>query len=130
VTLVGDGLEVPCIDGSERPYLSFDAAASTASLPSVLKRVEEFVPWYSSIHRGAGYKSQVATAAYEDARGAALAFAGDRGPDDVAIICRNTTEALNHLAYRLRLDPRDVVVSTVVEHHANFLPWGRIATCR
>lgn len=71
VTLVGDGLEVPCVDGSERPYLSFDAAASTASLPSVLKRVEEFVPWYSSIHRGAGYKSQVATAAYEDARGAA-----------------------------------------------------------
>jgi selenocysteine lyase/cysteine desulfurase len=60
-----------------------------------------------------------------------LAFAG-RDPDgtDVAILCRNTTEAINHLAYRLRLGPTDVVVTTVVEHHANLLPWGRVAERR
>ena len=46
----------------------------------------------------------------------------------MAIICRNTTEAINHLAYRLRLEPDDVVVTTVVEHHANLLPWARL--CR
>ena len=45
----------------------------------------------------------------------------------MAILCRNTTEAINHLAYRLRLEPDDVVVTTVVEHHANLLPWGRVA---
>ena len=61
VPLVGDGMPVPCADGSERPYLSLDAAASTAALGPVLARVEEFLPWYSSVHRGAGYKSQVAT---------------------------------------------------------------------
>ena len=48
----------------------------------------------------------------------------------MAILCRNTTEAINHLAYRLRLDPTDVVVTTVVEHHANLLPWGRVAERR
>ncbi len=48
----------------------------------------------------------------------------------MAIFCRNTTEAINHLAYRLQLRPRDVVVTTVVEHHANLLPWGRVATRR
>ena len=136
--LVGDGMPVPCVDGTERPYLSFDAAASTGALSQVLAGVEAFVPWYSSIHRGAGYKSQLATAAYEDARTAALGFArpgryaghGRPAGDDVAIICRNTTEALNHLAYRLRLGPQDVVVTTVVEHHANLLPWSRAATCR
>ena len=48
----------------------------------------------------------------------------------MAIICRNTTEALNHLAYRLRLAPGDVVVTTVAEHHANLLPWSRAAACR
>jgi selenocysteine lyase/cysteine desulfurase len=48
----------------------------------------------------------------------------------VAIICRNTTEAINHLAYRLRLEPSDVVVTTVVEHHANLLPWARLAARR
>jgi len=133
VPLVGDGMPVPCADGRERPYLSFDAAASTGALGEVLAAVEAFVPRYSSVHRGAGYKSQLATAAYEDARAAALSFARPGRPaagDDVAIICRNTTEALNHLAYRLRLSRQDVVVTTVVEHHANLLPWSRAATCR
>jgi hypothetical protein len=121
---------VPCADGVERAYLSLDAAASTAALPEVLARVDSFVPWYSSVHRGAGWKSQIATAAYEDARAAALRFAGREDRDDVAIICRNTTEAINHLAYRLDLRPDDVVVTTVVEHPANLLPWGRLARRR
>jgi selenocysteine lyase/cysteine desulfurase len=131
VPLLGDGMPVPCADGTERPYLSLDAAASTAALEPVMARVAEFIPWYSSVHRGAGYKSQVATCAYEDARSAALFFAGrSSGEEDVAIICRNTTEALNHLAYRLRLARDDVVVTTVAEHHANLLPWSRAAACR
>jgi selenocysteine lyase/cysteine desulfurase len=129
ITLVGDGMDVPCVDGQTRPYLNLDAAASTNALPVVADRVHEFLPWYSSVHRGAGYKSRQATAAYEEARVAALAFAGRRPDgDDVAIICRNTTEAINHLAYRLQLEPADVVVTTVVEHHANLLPWARL--CR
>jgi len=70
------------------------------------------------VHRGAGYKSQLATAAYEDAREAIRRFAGRSDRDDVAIICRNTTEAINHLAYRLPLRPTDVVLTTVVEHPA------------
>ena len=60
-----------------------------------------------------------------------LRFAGRPADgDDIAIICRNTTEAINHLAYRLRLSPDDVVVSTVVEHHANLLPWARTSRRR
>ena len=130
IPLVGDARPVPCADGGERPYLSFDAASSTSALPSVFRRVKEFIPWYSSVHRGAGYKSQLSTAAYEAAREAVLAFAGRSGRDDVAIICRNTTEAINHLAYRLQLAKSDIVVTTVIEHHANVLPWSRLATCR
>jgi selenocysteine lyase/cysteine desulfurase len=128
--LIGDDLDVPCLDGLERPYLNLDAAAPTSALPAVADRVAQFLPWYSSVHRGAGYKSQLATAAYEDARQQIRCFAGRADSDDVAIICRNTTEGINHLAYRLRLDPNDVVVTTVVEHHANLLPWARVATCR
>jgi len=129
--LVGTGLPVPCLDGTDRPAVELDQAASTQAHPDVAARVEEFLPWYSSVHRGAGFRSRRATAAYEDARQAVLAFAG-RAPDgpDVAILCRNTTEAINHLVYRLRLRPTDVVVTTVVEHHANLLPWGRVAERR
>jgi selenocysteine lyase/cysteine desulfurase len=92
--------------------------------------VEEFVPRYSSVHRGAGYKSRRATETYEAARAGILAFAGGHSERDVAIVCRNTTEAINHLAYRLNLAPDDVVLTTVVEHHANLLPWARVATRR
>jgi selenocysteine lyase/cysteine desulfurase len=136
---VGDDVQAPCVDGIERRYVNLDTAASTSAFPEVLTAVEHFVPTYSSVHRGAGYKSRVATEAYEAARATALAFSrGGRsegyhpspGRDDVAILCRNTTEAINHLAYRLRLDPDDVVLTTVVEHHANLLPWGRVALRR
>jgi selenocysteine lyase/cysteine desulfurase len=130
VRLVGDDLAVPCVDGLERTYLSLDAAASTSALPAVAQRVADFLPRYSSVHRGAGWKSQRSTLEYEEARAAALAFAGKDPVHDVAIICRNTTEAINHLAYRLRLEPDDTVVTTVVEHHANLLPWARLAQRR
>jgi selenocysteine lyase/cysteine desulfurase len=131
VALAGDGDLVPCVDGLERPYLNLDAAASTSALPAVVDRVAQFVPSYSSVHRGAGFRSRQATAAYERARASALAFAGraEHGPD-VAIICRNTTEAINHLAYRLRLAPNDVVLTSVIEHHANLLPWARLCERR
>ena len=130
VPLVGDGMLVPCVDGLERPYVALDSAASTGVLEPVLRRVEEFLPSYSGVHRGSGYKSQFSTDAYESARDAILSFAGREGRDDVAIICRNTTEAINHLAYRLRLRFDDVVVTSVVEHHSNLLPWSRVASRR
>ena len=130
VRLVGDGMLVPCVDGNERPYVALDTAASTGALEPVLRRVNEFLPVYSAVHRGSGYKSQLSTDAYEDARQAALGFAGREGRDDVAVICRNTTEALNHLAYSLRLCPDDIVVTSVAEHHSNLLPWSRVATRR
>jgi selenocysteine lyase/cysteine desulfurase len=121
---------VPVIDGSERPYVNVDFAASTSALASVADAVTAFMPSYSSVHRGAGFRSRQSTTAFESARRHALAFCGGERTGDIAILCRNTTEALNHLAYRLRLDPDDVVLTTVVEHHANLLPWGRVARRR
>ncbi len=130
-SLVGSGQTVPCIDGVDRRAVELDQAASTQALPDAANRVAEFLPWYSSVHRGAGFRSRRATGAYEQARNAVLEFAGRApGGPDVAILCRNTTEAINHLAYRLQLRPADVVVTSVVEHHANLLPWGRVAERR
>ncbi|HXB38699.1 MAG TPA: aminotransferase class V-fold PLP-dependent enzyme, partial [Acidimicrobiales bacterium] len=90
--LVGAHALVPCVDGTERPYRDLDCAASTPALESVAARVDEFLPWYSSVHRGAGYKSRRATAAYEDARESARRFARrPAGGDDVVVLVRNTT---------------------------------------
>ena len=131
VALVGDALPVPCVDGAERPCLPFDVASATGALPQVLDAVEGFLPWYSSAECRVDYKAQASVLAYESTRLATLAFAG-RGPDsdDVAVICQNATEAIDHLAVRLGLGSGDVVVTTVAEHHANLLPWWRAASCR
>ncbi len=130
VRAVGAGMELPCLDGVERPYVDLDCAASTPCSVAVGAAVDGFLPSYSSVHRGAGFKSRLSTSAYEAARHLALRHAGREGGADTAVVCRNTTEALNHLAFRLRLERDDVVLTTVVEHHANLLPWARYARRR
>lgn len=72
-------------------------------LVAVKQAVDELLPWYSSVHRGAGYKSLLATDAYEDAREAVRLFVGGRG-DDAVVFTRNTTDALNLLAAALTPD--------------------------
>ena len=121
-TLIGDDVEVPCVDGRVERYVNLDYAASTPVMADVWAAVEAFVPWYSSVHRGTGVKSQVSTAAFEDAREDVKAFVGARADDEVVFV-RNTTEAINVLAAALPAGSR--VLTSPVEHHANMLPWRR-----
>ncbi len=122
--LCGRDLEVPLAGGGSARYANLDCAASTPAMEAVVTLVEQALPWYSSVHRGAGFASQVSTRLYEAAREAVREFAG-AGPDDVVIFVRNTTDAVNTLAHCLSLGPGQVVLSTAVEHHANLLPWRR-----
>lgn len=130
--VVGGDTPVPLVDGRSVPYANLDYAASAPALEAVAARVVEVLPLYASVHRGAGYLSQVSTALYEASRAAVARFAGAR-PDDVAVITRNTTDALNLLAGCVPEGGRVLVLD--VEHHANLLPWvrsvrgsGRVAT--
>lgn len=124
--LAGHDLQVPLADGELRTYVNLDYAASTPAMERVVDAVNEFLPWYSSVHRGAGFPSQVSTRAHEAARREIADFVGAR-PSDTVVFVRNTTEALNVLATCLELAPGHVVLSTAVEHHANMLPWRRCA---
>src|SRR5580700_11816216 len=124
--LVGQDLEVQLASGEGRTYVNLDMAASTPAMEAVADAVIEFLPWYSSVHRGAGFASQVSTRAYEAAREAVGTFVGARSTDTVVFV-RNTTEALNLLTHCLVLRPGHSVLSTIVEHHANMLPWRRLA---
>lgn len=124
--LAGHDLQVPLADGELRPYVNLDYAASTPAMERVVDSVNAFLPWYSSVHRGAGFPSQVSTRAHEAARTVIAEFVGAR-PSDHVVFVRNTTEALNLLATCLELAPGHVVLSTAVEHHANMLPWRRCA---
>jgi selenocysteine lyase/cysteine desulfurase len=127
--LVGSAQQVPLVQGGQVPYANLDYAASAPALESVAVRVNEILPRYASVHRGAGYASRVCTAAYESARGEIASFLGT-GRNDVVIFTRNTTDALNLLASAAP----GPVVHLDVEHHANLLPWqasrGRVVTAQ
>ncbi len=117
-SVVGATTLVPLADGTTTTYANLDIAASAPALEAVAARIEQILPWYASVHRGAGYLSQVATSLYESARTIIAEFCGARS-DDLTVIVRNTTDAVNLLA---TATPGDVLVLDV-EHHANLLPW-------
>lgn len=130
--VVGADTEVPLVTGDVVRYANLDPAASAPCLEHVHDVVRRLLPLYASVHRGAGYLSQVCTEVYEQARATVAAFVGARG-DDVTVFTRNTTDALTLLA---RCVPEGAGVLTLdIEHHANLLPWQqrgdhRVVTAR
>ena len=121
--IVGIDQQVPLLDGRLRPYINLDNAASTPALQPVYDRVNAFLPWYSSVHRGMGFKSQLSSWAYEQAHEEVLRFVGADPAEHVVILGRNTTEAINKMARRFPLQDGGIVLGSVMEHHSSDLPW-------
>ncbi|WP_222264213.1 aminotransferase class V-fold PLP-dependent enzyme [Modestobacter marinus] len=118
--LTGAATEVPVLSGGTVRYVDLDAAASTRPLTAVAAAVTDTLPVYASVHRGAGYLSQLSTALYESARATVAGFVDARA-GDVCVITRNTTDALNLLAGCVPLGEAVLVLDG--EHHADLLPW-------
>src|SRR5579859_2623205 len=125
--VLGVKTEVPLFDGKHVRYVNLDSAASTPPLVRVQQAIDRFAPWYSSVHRGSGYKSRLSTHLYEHARDVVIRFTGANPATHEVIFVRNTTEALNLLAHRILLEPGELVLTTRLEHHSNLLPWYRRA---
>ncbi len=121
--VVGVDVPVPTLDGRMVPYVNLDNAASTPAFVDVAETVERFLPYYASVHRGTGYSSRLSTRVYEDARRVVGDFVGADPERDVVVFAKNTTEALNKLARAITLDDDAVVLTTILEHHSNDLPW-------
>jgi cysteine desulfurase / selenocysteine lyase len=123
--VVGIDTRVPVLDGTERPYVFLDNAASTPALRPVVRCIEEFLPWYSGVHRGTGFKSLLATEAFDIAHDVVAEFVGADPLTQSVIFLKNTTECVNKLASRANLKPDDLVITTLTEHHSNDLPWRK-----
>jgi len=122
--IVGVDTKIPLKNGREVTAINFDNAASTPPFISVLNEIVQFAPWYSSIHRGTGYKSQVSSDLYDYSREIVADFVNADLADKSIIYVKNTTEGINKLSYRLLDHYRDgVILSTFMEHHSNDLPW-------
>ncbi|MCM2414584.1 MULTISPECIES: aminotransferase class V-fold PLP-dependent enzyme [unclassified Streptomyces] len=118
--VLGEDVTVPLVTGGEVTYAALDYAASAPALQRVWDDVAAYAPYYGSVHRGAGYLSQLSTDLFESSRVTVAEFLGCRA-DDQVIFTRSTTDSLNLLAAALPADCQVFVFET--EHHASLLPW-------
>ncbi len=116
------------VDGRRLIYL--DSAASSQTPQRVLDAMDEYYETLrSNVERGVYRISEVATGRYEQARTRLARFLGAPSPEGV-VFTKNVTEAINLVAYswvRRRLGPGDALLTTEMEHHANFVPWWHAA---
>ncbi|MER5887726.1 aminotransferase class V-fold PLP-dependent enzyme [Streptomyces sp. NPDC001941] len=118
--VLGRDVTVPLVTGGEVSYAALDYGASAPALQRVWDDVAAYAPYYGSVHRGAGYLSQLSTDLFENSRRTVHEFLGCR-PDDQVVFTRSTTDSLNLLARALPADCQVFVFET--EHHASLLPW-------
>ncbi|MCU0888655.1 MAG: SufS family cysteine desulfurase [Rubritepida sp.] len=109
-----------------RPLVFLDSGASAQKPRAVIEAMTRFMETsYANVHRGAYRLSEMATEAYEAARGAVQGFLGAARPEEI-VFTRNATEAFNLVAHgfgRHLLKPGQVVLVSEMEHHANLVPW-------
>lgn len=109
------------------PQLVYLDSTATALKPhSVVQKLEEYYTQYSAnIFRGVYKISEKATQEYEATRVAVARFLHASRPEEV-VFTGNTTGSLNLIAYSLGrqiVDEKSEVVTTIMEHHSNFVPW-------
>lgn len=123
--VVGTETNVPIENGTFVKSINFDNAATTPPLYQVVSDLNQFTEWYSSVHRGKGYKSTYCSDVFENARDVVKNFIGADKQKDNVVFTKGTTESINILAHCLKEqdDRRDIVISTWMEHAANDLPW-------
>jgi cysteine desulfurase/selenocysteine lyase len=114
------------IEGKKLVYL--DSGATSQKPTSVLQAEREYYEKHNAnVHRGAHTLGDEATQMYQESREKVANFINVRSEE--IIFVRNTTEAINLVSYAWGLDALqagDVVVTTVMEHHANMVPWQQI----
>lgn len=115
---------------NEKPIIYLDSAATSLKPQFVLDSMWKYYTEYTAnIHRGIYTLSEEATVAYDQARKKISTFIGSKNPQEI-IFTRNTTEALNLVAStfgRAYVSAEDSIVTTLLEHHANFIPWQQLS---
>jgi cysteine desulfurase/selenocysteine lyase len=109
-----------------KPLVYLDNAASAQKPKAVLDRLTRaYTSEYANVHRGLHFLANAATEAYEGAREKVAGFL-NAGRSDEIVFTRGATEAINLVAQtfgRERIGPGDEIVLSIMEHHANIVPW-------
>lgn len=113
-----------------KPLVYLDSTATSQKPEQVIHTLDEYYRKYNAnIHRGIYSIAEEATARHEEARKKLQKFINAKSWREI-IFVRNTTEAINLVAYawgRANINPGDEIVSTLLEHHSNIVPWQLLA---
>jgi cysteine desulfurase/selenocysteine lyase len=109
-----------------KPLTYLDNGASAQKPQAVIDAVTRaYAEEYSNVHRGLHTLSNLATDRYEAVRGTIARFLGAADEREI-VFTTGTTEGINLVAYGWampRIEPGDEIVLSVMEHHANIVPW-------
>jgi len=113
----------------KRPLVYFDNAASTQKPSQVIDAIRTYYEKDNcNIHRGVHYLSVKATEAYEETRKEIREFINARNTHEI-IFTKGATESLNLVAGsfgKKYIHEGDEVITTIMEHHSNFVPWQQM----
>jgi cysteine desulfurase/selenocysteine lyase len=113
----------------KRPLIYFDNAASTQKPRQVIDAIRHYYEHDNcNIHRGVHYLSVKATEEYEEARREVGQFINAKNTREI-IFTKGATESLNLVASsfgKRYIQPGDEVITTIMEHHSNFVPWQQM----
>ena len=113
-----------------QPLVWLDNGATTQRPKQVIDRISYYYTHENSnVHRGAHTLAARSTDAYEAARDTVRDFIGAPGSEEIVFV-RGTTEAINLVAnayVKPQLQPGDEIIVSILEHHANIVPWQLIA---
>ncbi|KAA6331344.1 Cysteine desulfurase [termite gut metagenome] len=114
-----------------KPLIYFDNAATTQKPRCVVEAItDEYYSVNANVHRGVHFLSQQATELHEASRETVRKFINASNTNEI-IFTRGTTESINLIAYSYGeefMKEGDEVIVSVMEHHANIVPWQLLAT--
>jgi cysteine desulfurase/selenocysteine lyase len=117
-----------------RRIIYLDSAASSLPPHPVIAAMDHYYETtHANVHRGVYATAEEATRLFEDTRRVVGQFLGAPDPAQEIVFTKNTTESINLLAHswgRANLVEGDVVVLSIMEHHANIVPWQMLANER
>jgi cysteine desulfurase/selenocysteine lyase len=113
-----------------KPLVYFDNANTSQKPAAVIEAVDRHYREHNAnVARAVHQLGEEATAAYEGARDRLARFINAGSRNDI-VLTSGTTQSINLVAYSFmlpRLQPGDAILTTVMEHHANIVPWQIVA---
>jgi len=110
-----------------KDVIYLDSASTSLTPEPILQAVLDYYHSYkANVGRGVYRMAQLADQRYRDAHRKTAEFVGGAGPQGTTIFTRNTTESINIVARGIKWKRGERIVTTLLEHHSNLLPWMRL----